>query len=250
MNCYTEHFVISSHDIDINGNVRPSIVCRLMQETANHHMRDRKPTYNELFEKGQSYIAIRMAIEQPAQLHMYEEVSVDTWTCSGKGATFLRCYRIRRGDEVVAKAYSEWAVVNLHTGKLCRKSEVDISNFEVDEPLEMHIPVRFHFPEDAAFEKVGEHHVTYSQCDRNLHMNNTFYQDMIWDYLPEMQEKKMTSFSLRFMAEAPLDGTVEIYRAPIETPFDDDCGAEESWYFKTIVNGRTNIEAIVGAARV
>ena len=100
MNCYTEHFVISSHDIDINGNVRPSIVCRLMQETANHHMRDRKPTYNELFEKGQSYIAIRMAIEQPAQLHMYEEVSVDTWTCSGKGATFLRCYRIRRGDEV------------------------------------------------------------------------------------------------------------------------------------------------------
>lgn len=45
MSTYREHYSVSSHDVDINNNIKPSSLARLMQETANHNMRDRRPTY-------------------------------------------------------------------------------------------------------------------------------------------------------------------------------------------------------------
>ena len=83
----------------------------------------------------------------------------------------------------------------------------------------------------------------------NMHMNNTYYPDMIWNRLPGVESKKMTSLSIRFMAEAPLGEKIRIFRSKLAEPLDDGCGAEESWYFKSMVKGRTNIEAIISAAR-
>ena len=171
-----------------------------MQETANHHMRDRKPTYYDLFFRGQSFIATRIAFEVLDQLHPYDKVDVHTWTCTGKGATFMRCHEIHRGDEVVVRSYSEWAVVDMATKKICPVDEIDFSNYEVDEPLKLNVPVKFHIPKELEFEECGTFQVNYSDCDMNLHMNNTNYQDMVWNFVPEVEHKKLTSFSLRFMA--------------------------------------------------
>ena len=63
MSTYIEHYSISSHDVDINNNIKPSSFARLMQETGNHNMRDRRPTYEELFDNGQSFIATRILYE-------------------------------------------------------------------------------------------------------------------------------------------------------------------------------------------
>ena len=246
---YVEHFSVLSHDVDANNNARPSIISRLMQETANHHMRDRKPTYYDLFFRGQSFIATRIAFEVKEQLHPYDNVDVHTWTSDGKGATFMRSHEIVRDGEVIVRSYSEWAVADRNTGKLCRTSDIDFSNYEKDEPLELKVPVRFHFPPETVFVNCGSWQVNYCDCDMNLHMNNTNYQDMIWNFVPEVEHKKLTSFSLRFMAEAPVNSIIEIERSKLDSPIDDGCGAEESYYFRSKVNGRTNIEALVSCAR-
>lgn len=249
MNCYTERYTILSHDVDANNNARPSIISRLMQETANHHMRDRKPTYYDLFFNGQSFIATRIAFELLEQLHPYDKIEVHTWTCEGKAATFRRCHLIERAGETIARSYSEWAVADLNSGKLCRTNEIDFSNYEKDEPLELSVPVRFHFPKDLRFDTVDSKVVKYCDCDMNMHMNNTFYQDMIWNAFPNVEERKLTSFSLRFMAEAHLGSEISIQRAVLDEPVDDGAGAEFSCYFRSIVGGRVNTEALVSGAK-
>lgn len=249
MNAYGEKYTVTSHDVDINNNIRPSIVSRIMQETANHHMRDRKPSYYDLFFQGKSFIVTRMAIEMIGDINQYDELNSYTWRCPEKAATFIRCFVLTKGDTVVAKAYSEWAVANRFTGKLCKASEVDISNYETDEPLKISNPVKFRIPKDLEFEYCGTKKVMYSDVDMNLHMNNTYYQDMLWNYMPDVPNKKMTSFSMRFMAEAPFDSEVEIYRAKAKTPVADSMGATETYYFYSKVNGRTNVEAMVSATK-
>lgn len=114
---YTENYEVTCHDVDVNNNIKPSLILRYMQETANHQMRDRKPSYYDLFFAGKSFIVTRVTIEIFAQLHQYDKIQVDTWNCPAKGVTFLRCYEIRRGDETVARAYSVWAVTDHETGK-------------------------------------------------------------------------------------------------------------------------------------
>ena len=186
-----------SYDVDANNNAKPTIIAKLLNETANLHMKDRRPTYYELFFKGLSFIAVRMAFEIKEQLHPYDEVDVYTWTAEGKGATFFRCYSIERDGVEVVRAYSEWTVVNLNTGKLCHRDEIDLSNYEVDDIHELDTPVKFHFPSNLEFEKCGEHVVEYTDTDMNGHMNNTIYQNMIWDFVPDVEHKKLTAFSLR-----------------------------------------------------
>lgn len=239
---YSEKYTITSHDVDTNNNLRPSMVFRYMQETANHHMRDRRPSYDELFAEGKSFILTRISVEIYEQIHQYEEIEVKTWRCPEKAATFIRCWSIEHDGRIMARAYSEWAVANRNTGKLCRASEVDISNYDTDEPVELEIATRFRLPK-LDFSRVGERTVHYSDVDMNMHMNNTNYPNMICDYIPLINEREITSINLRFMAEGTLGEDLEIYMAKGEKL---DSRAKEMYYFFTKINGRTNIEAEIG----
>ena len=242
---YTEKYEIGCHDADKNNNIRPTILIRYMQETANHQMRDRKPSYYDLFFEGKAFIVTRMSVQIYDQLHQYDHIEVGTWRCPDKGATFPRCYVIRREGKVVAEGYSEWAVVNHETGRLWRSSEVDISGYETDEPLNLDIPKKFHFPKDLEFRKAGDHHVYYSETDMNGHLTNTNYPDMVWDRIPGITEKEVTSINIRFMKEAPLDSDIEIYMAEPEISLSGDPVARELYGFKTKVTGKTNIECLM-----
>ncbi len=247
---YTENYEITCHDVDVNNNIKPSLILRYMQETANHHMRDRKPSYTELFSEGKSFILTRITIEIYAQLHQFDKIQVQTWRCPEKGATFIRCYEISRGGEIIARAYSVWAVANRRTGKLCKASEVDISNYETEEPLELRLPTRFRLPKDLAMEKAGEKTVFYSDVDMNVHMNNTQYPDMLWNFIPDVMEKEVTSVNIRFMKEAPLGSQLEIYMAKTAELMPEDERAEETYCFMSKINGEVNVEAEFGMRRL
>ena len=261
MSRYIEHYEILSHDVDSNNNAKPSVIVRLLQETANHQMRDRGPTYYELFNQGKSYILVRMKCEIFESLHPYDKVDVATWTGGNKGATFKRSYLMTRDGESVVKGYSEWAVVDIKTGTICRVNEIDSSNYETDEHLEMAIPTKFHIPKELDLEYCGERHIEYTDCDLNLHMNNTLYHDMIWNHIPEAEKKVLTGFTMRFMKEAALGKTLEISRGKsleLIPGQGDETGSEESWFFKTFVDSAddgiqekyTNIEMLLNCKRI
>lgn len=245
MNCYVEHYEISSHDVDSNNNVRPSIVARLFQETANHQMRDRGPTYYELFSQGKSYILVRMSCQILKEMHPYDKVNVSTWISASKGATFKRNYIMTREGQEVARAYSEWTVVEVNTGNICRVDEVDYSNYEMDDPIEMTLPIKFHFSKDISFEEVGEKIISYTECDMNKHMNNTFYPDMLFDFVPEPWKRRVTGYVIRFMKGATLGKTLKVLRAKGDEVMNDGSNPEECWCFKTLVDGNVNVEAMV-----
>ena len=245
---FKEEYEISSHDIDVNNNIKPSFLIRYMQETANHQMRDRKPTYMDFFNSGKTFIVTGMTVEIYEQLHQYEHIEVATWSCPPKGATLIRCYEIKRNDELVAKAYSTWTVVNMNTGKLCRSSEIDLSNYESEEPVEMNLPTRVRLPKNIEYEIAGTKEVMYSECDMNLHMNNTNYPDMLWNHIPDIRNKKVTSVNLRFMREAALGSELEIYRGKLAEPDKGDKNAVEMYCFASRIGDATNVEATFGLA--
>ena len=245
---FKEEYEVTSHDIDVNNNIKPSFLIRYMQETANHQMRDRKPTYLDFFNNDKSFIVTRMTVEIFKQLHQYEHIEVETWSCPPKGATLIRCYEIRRGEEVIARAYSTWTVVEMSTGRLCKTAEIDLSSYEQEEALKMNLPTRVKLPKNIDYEKVGEKEILYSECDMNLHMNNTNYPDMLWNHIPDIRNKKVTSVNLRFMREAALGAQLELFRGKSPEPVAEDKNAEETYYFVSRIGDDVNVEAAFGVA--
>lgn len=247
---YTEHYAVSSHDVDVNNNIRPSILLRFMQETANHQMRDNKPSYYELFFSGKSFVITRISIEVYEQLHQYDEIEARCWVCRGKAATFIRCYQIYRGTELCAEAYSEWALADLKQGGLVRTSDIDFSGYEYDEQLELDLPRRFRIPKEVELKKMGTDRVRYSEVDLNGHMNNTYYPDMLWDCIPDIEGKIVTSLNIRFVHEALLNSEVQIYGAEASPELSGDPRAEQVYVMQSRIGSRKNVDAVFGLKKL
>ncbi|MGI6211676.1 MAG: acyl-ACP thioesterase domain-containing protein [Anaerovoracaceae bacterium] len=246
---YVNEYLVNSHSVDCNNNIKPTWLIRYLQETANHQMRDRKPTYGEFFRAGKSFILTRIAVDVLDQIHEYDPIRVLTWSSGGKAATFDRCYSVEREGEEIIRAYSEWAVTDLFTGKLHTRSEIDLSNYESDEEIDLTIPKRFRFAKGTDFKEIRVKHVYYSEVDLNRHMTNTIYPDMLWENIPGVEEKKVTSVNMRFRREAAYGKDIHIGMTKMDGNPAKDPRAEEVWGFRTTVDGRTNVEAMFGLAK-
>ena len=246
---YSKTFYVSTHDVDVNDHIKPSSLQRFMMEAAMNQMKDRKPSYGEMFLQDQAFILTRVTIEIFQQIVQYTDIEVQTWNCPAKGVTFNRCFEVYCDGVLMARGHTVWGVTSPSTGKLWKAAEVDISNYETEEELDMTLPTRFRFPKNLEFAPVGTKRVRYGEVDMNMHMNNTYYADVLWDYIPEVLDKEVTSVCLRYHAEAPLGGQMEISMAKLELPLEQDAAAEETYCFKSFVDGQLNIEAMIGVRK-
>jgi len=243
---YTKEFEVSSHDVDVNNHIKPSSLQRYMMETAMCQMRDRKPTYGELFAKDQAFILTRVTIEVFHQICQFTTIKVQTWNCPAKGVTFNRCFEVYCEGLLMARAHTVWGVASPSTGKLWKSEEVDIANYESEAALDMVLPTRLRIPKDLEFETVGTKGVLYGEVDMNMHMNNTYYMDVLWNYIPGILNKEITSVCLRYHAEAPMGAELTLTRGKLPEPLPGDKDASETFCFKTYTEGRLNLEAVIG----
>ena len=235
---YTSFYETMNHDTDMNGYLRPSAIQKYMQETANHQMRDSKPTYEDLFNQGKAFILSRMVVKTFRPITQYEKLRVETWPSNkDKGASFNRCYIIYSGNKEIARGLGLWALVDTKTKGLLRVSDMDFTNYEMGEPFEME-GLRFRIPKET-MKKIGEYKVYYPLTDCNRHMNNTNYPDMYLSFIPNCDKYRITEYSITYKAEAPLNSLLNV---EISEPIETDDG-RITYYFRTLVDDKVNTEA-------
>jgi medium-chain acyl-[acyl-carrier-protein] hydrolase len=254
MSFYSSKFKIRSTEVDINDNMYPSSIVRLLMETGNRQMEDRKPTYYELLQNNMSFILVRFAFELKDQIKRGDSVEVRTWISPHKAATIPRSYLVIRNGEEVLKAHSDWTVVSLSEKKIIGAADVGLSNYDADEALALeHTKLRFRFAKDRTWEEAGNHLVRYDEIDRNMHMNNTYYENMFWSRVPEVSDKELRSFSLAFFHEAALDSRIDIFRSELgenikEKGLIPDDKDSKTYLFRSTVGGERNCEAVIRTA--
>lgn len=236
---------VLAHDIDVNGFARPTSVVRYMLETVDRNLLACHPTYQELLAQGLSFVVSRTALEIIRPIKEYEKLTVETWATESRSAAFPRSFVVKSGSETVAKALTVWALIDINEKRLLKGSEFSTEGYGNGEPLELKVPTRFKLPLELSFSKCGEKKVMYSDIDRNRHMNNTKYFDMLFDYIPEKEKVYLSSCIMNYVGEAPLDSNIEIF---ISEPVIEN--GETFYYFKTEINGKANIQAKVGVLNI
>ena len=179
-----------------------------MQETAYLQLHKYGPTPAELTASGRGFILSRIALSFYRPIGAYEEIEVQSWTCESKGYSFIRCYRILQDGIIAAEGSSVWALVDLERRRPIRTSEFKY-NFECDEPNEIDVPKSIKMPEDMRL--VGEHTVSYSDADTNMHMTNTRYPELICNHITDIADKRVTNIAINFLGEAPIGSSLRVY---------------------------------------
>ena len=199
---------VRANDIDCNQVVSATKILQFMQDAAFSQMEYNSPSYDDLFRQGLAFILSKMQLIIHAPLHSHDTITAESWACPSKGLIFQRCYRILRGDEVIAEAVSAWALAGVQDRKLHRVTEVEL-HYGTDEPLALDVPSRLRIPADLEMAQVGEHTVLYADIDQNVHMNNTVYADMLCSFIP-MENRRVVSLHINYQTEAPLGETIRI----------------------------------------
>lgn len=151
----------------------------------------------------------------------------------------MRNYRIYVDGLVAAECVMTWALLDIKNHRLLKGSDFDVSGYGTGELISLDMPSRFRVPADAPLTKCREKEIYYSDIDRNMHMNNVKYFDLLFDCIPNCQNKRMTSVIMNYQKEAPFGKVVEIYSLPVEVLEN----GEEVYSFVTKIDGQTNIEA-------
>ncbi len=239
---YIEKDTVRAHDMTADGKIRPSCLWRYMQETANHSMRDEGASYSELLQKDLAFLLSRMTMRVLRPLNEYEPITVETWGCPSRGLSFERCYRVLGADGgVAAEGLGIWALLDRATGKLRRTGDLSLG-YSVGEPItELSETCRFSIPSDADMTEVGLRKIYYSDTDVMGHMNNTYYPDMLCDFLPEPGKGELRRISISFRREAPRGAEISILRAEAQT---GEAGLRR-FYFRTMCDGEVGIEAML-----
>ena len=230
---YTDTHRVISQYTDADGVLRPAALLRYMQEAAANAMIADGPSYDELAERGLIFVISKITMSIYADIHANDTIEVETWATESTRASFNRAYRVLRDGMVVAEAASVWALLDTARRRLVRVGEVELG-YREDEAADIEVPAKLHLPEEMNL--LGEHRVSYSDIDRNHHMNNTNYLDLICDYVFRTEIGRISRVTVSYVSEAPFGEELKIYSAT-----DDD-----THYIRTVrSDGKVNIEAEV-----
>jgi len=237
---YSKNYETRWHDTDACRVLRPGAMLTYFEETADLHVRSVGKSLDDMRDENcLGFILARMTIVFHRPVAADVRLAVQTWTSEGRGFSTERNFRALDGDEVVAEATSMWALVDVNSRRPVKIANAPFE-FQHEPSLVIDAPVRVSIPRDMVLERVGERRIAYSDIDYNLHMNNTRYPDMLCDFMPDMNGKRMSRVTMSFLGEAALGHTLTVLR-----------GEQDGiYYFRTVDGDRVCLEAEVEVADI
>ena len=267
---YTERARLDTYRVDKNKIGKASGIWQLMQEAACHQMEAQKPSYSALLAEGKALMLARVDLAIPEEIFLDEDLIASSWPCRSSRATFLRNYTLQRsgeqskseekapggeyaaGGQPVAIADTQWSLVDVESRKILKVSDAEFSNYWMGEHKAL-AGEKFKISNDTekTMREAGSKTVSYSDLDYNGHMNNTYYLDVLCDFIPELAAgtHRVSFVRIHYSKEAPLGERLRI----LSTAAIDLSDKERIWYgvpaekkyiFRTEkAEGELNIEA-------
>ena len=233
---HIENYTVRWHDTDAGREMRPTALLALMQETSNLQFLRAGRSLDALRDSdGVGFILSRIAVDVLKPLYAYDDIRVETFTCEGRGLTFPRGFRVYRGEELVARCHSTWALMRVCDRTLVRVEDAPLG-FENESVQETETPLRHRAPRELPFVPVGERRIVWSDLDYNMHMNNTKYPDTVCDFLPTPEQLRVVGMSFSYLKEAHYGDTVRVERAD---------GGDGVYYFRTYREDELCLEAML-----
>ena len=229
MSIYKTNIEVDIHDIDPSGVARTSALMRYIQTCAQSQLNEGGMSYDNLKNMGRAFILSKMKMEFTSPVRVYERLTACSYPCESRGYSFLRCYALERGGEVIGRAASVWALVDINTRGLVKVNDFNLG-LELHDHNGMAIG-RFCLPSELC--EVGTYTVNYADLDQNGHMNNTRYPDVYSNFLP-LDGYRIGSITINFLNEAPRGERLTVFRASLGDVF----------YIRTVrEDGKVNSEA-------
>ena len=175
---------IASYDVGAEDRMKLSAVLRYQQEAGEQHLQTARMGWRDMIDLGMVFVTSRWRVAIHRLPRMEETVTLTTWHRDRKGPRFTRCYEWRdESGALLMEGAMQFALVSVAEHRLLRGDEFmeHAPLPDTDRTVGCGDPGRI---PTANLSPAGTYTVRWSDMDRNGHMNNTHYADLMLDYLP------------------------------------------------------------------
>lgn len=210
---WTDHYLISSYEVDAAGKASLPTICKFMQETAYNHANHLNFGYVHLKERNQFWVLSRLLITIDRYPRWGETIRLQTWPSGVEGLIAYRDFRVSdEQGEIIGAAGSAWLVLDIEERRL-QKPEV-LKGLSHLYPTERALDRR-----PAKIKPLSEAQegpfvpVRYSDLDLYNHVNNAKYIQWIFDGFEAdlHRQYEARSLEVNFVAEAKLGDETAVH---------------------------------------
>lgn len=123
---YTENLTVTSEHLDELHHVNNVVYLQWVQQVAEHHWRKEAPDH---IQKQYIWVVLNHFIRYNKPALLDDQLVLKTFVGEIKGAKCIRHVEIRRGDELLAEAKTEWCMLEAMSMRPRRISDEIINAF-------------------------------------------------------------------------------------------------------------------------
>ncbi|MEG1774608.1 MAG: thioesterase [Oscillospiraceae bacterium] len=202
---YSYRQTIPDYDCDPLLRLKGSATLRYLQRAATEHLTALDLPYERLYAEGVVFVLAGQAVRVARAPVAGETVVVATAPVPGRGAQLLRETAIlSETGELLIEGQSAWAMIDPQSQHLLRAGDFHhaLPMRTEWQPFADPSRLRIRAPETP----LGVRTVRLSDLDRNRHMNNTVYADLLLDCFPDelLASGGLDTLFLRYRQQARL----------------------------------------------
>lgn len=199
---YVQNFTIDDSCVDRYGRMKPAHILYIAQEMGGQHSALMKLDYDTLASRKLFWAVTRHRVQISRMPHLGETIRVETWPLPATRAAFPRSVVAydAKGNEVF-RCITLWVLMDLDTRKMIVPGKSGIIVAGTVRGNELPAPGGL-IPKTIGTQV--NRTVSFTDLDRNGHMNNTRCMDWIADLLPSRFHRShtVTDFTVCYLAEA------------------------------------------------
>lgn len=211
---FSEQMTVLDGDSDFRRCLKPSALLRYVEQVSADHARAHGMDYEFFRAKHNAFLVGKQSLKVWKMPQRSEKLTLTTACEEFRKGTMKRLTSIcSEAGERLALVDCRWMLVDTERGRILRAPEWSAPGFQ-NEELPEELPQVVHKSEPLT--AAGERRASYSMCDLNGHINNSFYLDIACDALPqEVIESAPLSFAtVKYHREVPMGQSVQVFYVP------------------------------------
>jgi acyl-ACP thioesterase len=213
---HKQDFLVLSNEADIHHLASVFSMGNYLQEAGRSHAEELGWGVNLLRTKKQFWVLARLHIQLLKRPAPGQIVTVHTWPKGTDRHFALRDFLVFLDDELICRATSTWALLQLPQRRPIALADLDKRMFtRKDVHAIPAVPDKIESPESTGQRYL--HNVVFSELDQNGHVNNTRYINWMLDTFPTAFHRKhqVVELQANYLAEVFPDQEISIYRQEV-----------------------------------
>lgn len=208
-------------DMDFNNRIKPCAIMEYFQDIATEHAEILGVGYADMLAKNLVWVMSRVSMKILKSPLAGEILTVKTFPEKPKAAEVNRGYYLyNKAGDLVISGSSKWCVLTADTHAIRRCAP----HFEFDDSLYVpYEPFQDANPKVAALKDLENtvtegpfpYRVEVSDLDRNFHMNNACYGDVVLNVcgVEKLKTHMLARLDVNFISELFIGDRYEVYKA-------------------------------------